>query len=161
MVPLKSHIGFSSCFLLVLLLGCSDNPTRHSVKGRVLIDGKPLAMGTIRFVPKTGRALSSNIMADGSFVMSERSLSSSRMTDGVAPGNYRVSVSASKILDEDLDEVEWLAPSRYADFRTSGLQMEIDQSEANLVVDLTWDDIDSTQEQIVEKNSLATEKTEK
>ena len=77
-------------------------------------------------------------MTDGSFALSEASLNSSRMTDGVLPGKYRVSVSASKVINEDSGEVEWLAPSQYADFRTSGIEVEVTEARNDLVVALTW-----------------------
>jgi hypothetical protein len=129
--------------LLGAALGCGDQPTRYPVSGKVMIDGEPLSMGTIRFVPRSGRPVSSAIMSNGSFVLSESSLSSSRLSDGVTPGVYRVSVSASKIINEDADKVQWLAPSQYADFRTSGIELEIDSPQDDLVVDLTWKGHDS------------------
>ena len=120
------------------LVGCSDQSPRYPVAGRVLVDGRPLARGTIKFVPESGRPVSGKIKPDGSFMLSESSLSSSRLTDGVVPGIYRVSVSAAKVIDEDADQVEWLAPSQYADFRTSGIELEIDRPCKDLIVDLTW-----------------------
>jgi hypothetical protein len=77
-------------------------------------------------------------------MLSERSLSSSRMTDGVTPGVYRVSISAARVTDEDADEVEWLAPSQYADFRTSGIEMRIDRPQDDLVLDLVSEPTDAT-----------------
>ncbi len=77
-------------------------------------------------------------MKDGSFTLSEVSLNSSRMTDGVLPGKYRVCVTASRVIDENSGEVEWLVPSQYADFRSSGIEHEIFESRDDLVVNLTW-----------------------
>lgn len=124
---------------VLAIVGCNDQPTRYPVAGRVLVDGQPLVMGTIKFVPESGRPLSGKINPDGSFMLSDSSLSSSRLTDGALPGVYRVSVSAAKVIDEDADQVEWLAPSQYADFRTSGIELEIDSPHDDLVLELTSD----------------------
>jgi hypothetical protein len=109
------------------------------VTGQVLIDGEPLPTGTIRFVPETGRPAIGEIGFDGTFELTEASLSSGPKKTGVAPGKYRVAVAASEVIDEDADEVQWLAPSKYADFRTSELSVEIDGPQDELIVDLTWD----------------------
>lgn len=124
--------------LAAVHIGCQERPTRYPVAGKVLIDGQPLPTGSIRLVPESGRPVSSAIMSDGSFKLAENSLSSSRLTDGVSPGIYRVSISASKVIDEDAGQVEWLAPSKYADFRTSGLELKIAGPEQDLRLDLTW-----------------------
>lgn len=134
----KDWLRTTGCLLAAILLGCGDQPVRYPVAGKVLIDGEPLQTGSIQLVPESGRPVSSTIMSDGSFNLAENSLSSSRLTEGVSPGIYRVSISASKVIDEDAEQVEWLAPSKYADFRTSGLELKIDGPERDLRLDLTW-----------------------
>lgn len=135
MYQLKAVILLS---LLMSIAGCSDQPSRYPVAGRVLIDGEPLSTGSIRFVPEKGRPATSMIHSDGTFALSQASLSSDPTQRGVMAGKYRVAVSAAKVIDEDADDVEWLAPSKYADFRTSEIAMEIDRPHDDLVVDLTW-----------------------
>jgi hypothetical protein len=130
-------VGMS--LLAGLLLGCGEQSMRYPVAGKVMIDGEPLSMGSIRFVPDKGRPATSAISSDGTFELTETSLSPNPNQQGVAPGKYRVAVSATKIIDEDADEVEWLAPSKYADFRTSEIEMEINGPQKDLIVDLTWE----------------------
>jgi hypothetical protein len=130
-------IGLSA--LVVTLWGCGQQPTRYPVAGQVLIDGEPLPTGTIRFVPDTGRPATGEIGFDGTFALTEASPSSGRRKTGVGPGKYRVAIAAAHVVDEDAGEVEWLAPSKYADFRTSELSVEIDGPQSELVIDLTWD----------------------
>jgi hypothetical protein len=36
------------------------------------------------------------------------------------------------------DAVRWLAPKKYADYRTSGLETQIDAPTDSLHIDLTW-----------------------
>jgi hypothetical protein len=131
-------IAFVGIVLTAAGVGCQEQSTRYPVSGRVLIDGKPLQTGSIKLVPESGRPVSSAIMSDGSFKLAENSLSSSRSNDGVSAGIYQVSISASKVIDEDAGQVEWLAPSKYADFRTSGLEVRIEGPERDLRLDLTW-----------------------
>jgi len=52
------------------------------------------------------------------------------------PGTHRVAISASKILSEN--KVQWFAPKKYADFRTSGLTYEIKEPTDNVKIELTW-----------------------
>jgi hypothetical protein len=124
--------------VLMAMAGCNDQPPRYPVAGRVLIDGEPLSTGSIRFVPEQGRPATSMIHTDGTFALSQASLTSDPTQRGIMAGKYRVAVSAANVIDEDADDVEWLAPSKYADFRTSEIAMEIDRPHDDLVVDLTW-----------------------
>ncbi|WP_146451798.1 hypothetical protein [Bythopirellula polymerisocia] len=78
-------------------------------------------------------------MKDGSFQLSENSVSASQQQLGVFPGTYQVAVSATKILSEGSNEVEWLAPSKYADSTTSGIELNIAGPKENLQIDLTWE----------------------
>lgn len=131
-----------SCALLVLanFSGCEKQPARFPVAGTVLIDGQPLTEGTLRFVPESGRPFTSSIASDGSFTLTEHSLSAESESLGVMPGVYRVAVTATRVVDEDSGEVEWLVPSRYADFRTSGLQVAIGEAKTDLKIELTSDE---------------------
>ncbi len=132
---------FSWLLVLEAMFGYSgvDDSPRYPVSGAVLIDGEPLREGTIRFVPKSGRPSSSAIQSDGSFRLIARYVDDVGGEEGVPPGQYRVSVSASEILDERAEEVRWLAPSRYADFRTADLNVNVDGPEENLIINLTWE----------------------
>ena len=112
--------------------GCSDGrPERVAVSGQVLIDGKPLTVGNIKFVPKGARPSAGKIDENGRFT-----LTCYDGNDGVVPGEHQVQVSASKILSDTL--IHWYAPKQYASFRTSGLKQEITESTDSLVIELTW-----------------------
>jgi hypothetical protein len=141
--------------LAVILLGCGEQPVRYPVEGQVLIDGEPLSSGFIRFVPDTGRPSTGEIHIDGTFTLREASLSSNPPPKGIPPGKYRVAVAAAHVIDEDAGEVEWLVPSKYADFRTSEISVEIEGPEDELVLDLTWKGDDAPR--AVEKHANASE----
>jgi hypothetical protein len=124
--------------IVSLVGGCHNNANdRVAVGGQVLIDGKPLTNGTIRFVPESGRPVSSAILADGSFRLASESVNQLSAV-GVPLGKYRIQVSASNVVDDST--IRWNAPARYADFRTSGLDVTIQKPTDDLVIELTWDD---------------------
>lgn len=122
-----------------VFVGCSEPPQLFSVSGTVLIDGEPLTGGSIRFVPEGGRPVSSTILENGSFQLGSNSVGKITGVDGVPPGKYRIAVSSSIILSEEEESVNWLAPRRYADFRTSGLEADLQAPEENLLIELTWE----------------------
>src|SRR5829696_104955 len=107
---------------LLFAIGCNGDPELHPVSGVVLIDGEPLPMGAIRFVPKSGRPASSPILVDGSFKLTSQRVGNLAPERGLQPGKYRIGVSACEVIDEKADVVRWLAPRRYSNHRTSGLE---------------------------------------
>jgi hypothetical protein len=114
------------------LLGCSDErPDRVPVSGQVLLDGVPLSQGSVRFVPAGGRPSIGKLDEQGRFTMT-----CFDGGDGVIPGKHRVAVTGSKILSET--KIQWFAPPKYADFRTSGLEFAINEPNDNLKIELTW-----------------------
>lgn len=124
----------SILFLAVaaLIVGCDDRPKRVPVAGQVLIDGKPLELGTVRLVPQGARPSVGQIGEDGRFV-----LNCYEGDDGVIPGTHRVAVIANKGKGDTA--LEWFAPKKYADFRKSGLEVTIDEKQEDLKIELTWD----------------------
>lgn len=115
------------------LIGCGESkPDRVAVSGQVLIDGKPLTQGLIQFVPEGARPSGGKLDSSGRF-----SATCYDGGDGVVPGTHRVMVSAKEILSES--KVRWHAPPKYADFRTSGLEFEINEPTDDLKIELTWD----------------------
>ena len=116
--------------------GCDERaPERVPIAGTVLIDGEPLTTGTIRFVPASGRPASSAILADGSFVLAAESVD--RVTQpGVPPGEYRVQIASSVIVDDET--IRWNVPQKYADFRTSGLVVNVAEPAEDLLIELSW-----------------------
>jgi len=65
--------------------GCGGGPEIASVKGRVTMDGKPLANATVVFVPENGRPAGATTDADGYYV-----LNFSRGRRGAIPGKNMV-----------------------------------------------------------------------
>ena len=136
----------ASLFMMLALGGCGQAVQRVAVSGKVLLDGEPLTVGTIRFVPASGRPASSRILADGSFRVARKSLSAGGdEVVGLFPGNYHIAISATESLGEAEDaEVRWLVPRRYGDFRTSGLEADIQASTESMIVELTWEGSEET-----------------
>jgi len=122
-----------SCVCLMLaLLGCSDGrPTRVPVSGRVMIDGKPVIKGSVRFVPEGARPSAGTLDSQGRF-----KLTCYDGEDGAVLGKHRVQVSASEIIGAE--KVVWHAPSKYADFRSSGLSVEVTEPTDSVLIKLTW-----------------------
>jgi hypothetical protein len=119
--------------LVAALTGCSDGrPKRVPVSGQVLIDGKPLTQGSVRFVPEGGRPSTARLDDQGRFAL--RCFDG---VDGAIPGKHRVSVTGNKVLSES--KIQWFAPKKYADFRTSGLEFDITEPTDDLTINLTWD----------------------
>jgi hypothetical protein len=117
----------------LLASGCSDGrPARVTVSGQVLIDGQPLTVGNIKFVPEGARPSSGKLDEAGRFT-----LTCYDGGDGVIPGRHRAQISAMEVVSAS--KVKWLAPPKYADFRTSELEYEITEPTADLKIELTWD----------------------
>ncbi len=115
------------------VVGCSDGrPDRLEVSGQVLIDGKPLTYGFVRFVPKDARPSSSRLDENGRFT-----LTCYGNEDGVVPGVHQVEINGGESLSGT--KKYWHAPPKYAFFRTSPLTQEITESTDSLVINLTWD----------------------
>ncbi len=141
----------------ICFVGCDKPPQRVPVSGTVLIDGKPLTVGSIRFLPEDGRPVTSEIMSDGSYDLSESSIATPSRDSGVLPGRYRVAVSALEVLSEEAGKVRWHAPSKYADFLTSGIVVEIDGPQNELLIELTWEGNEEDQENGVSEEEADTE----
>src|SRR3954465_9498922 len=85
------NIGFS-CLVFASLQGCGDGrPTRVPVSGQVLIDGKPLTRGDVRFVSTVGRASQGALGSEGRF-----RLTCFEENDGALLGTHKVSITAAE-----------------------------------------------------------------
>jgi hypothetical protein len=117
---------------MLLFAGCSDGkPTRVPVSGTVLIDGKPLTMGSVQFVPAGARPSGSAIDKEGRFV-----LTCYEHGDGAVIGSHRVRITAAHNLSET--SLRWEAPKMYADIATSGLKVDVDAPTDSVVINLSW-----------------------
>lgn len=114
------------------LSGCSDGQADHFViSGQVLIDGEPVSGGDIKFVPRGGRPSGGTIENDGRFT-----LTCYDGEPGVIPGAHRVEIVCSEIISATT--MRWNAPRKYANFLTSGLEFEVNESNDSLEINLTW-----------------------
>lgn len=119
-------------FLLAGVVGCSDGrPDRVAVSGHVTIDGQPLTKGTVRFVPQGARPSSGKLDSQGKF-----QLTCYDGTDGAVLGKHRIQVTASEITGGE--KVTWHAPQKYADFRSSGLTVEVTEPTDSILLELSW-----------------------
>jgi hypothetical protein len=117
---------------LLLCVGCGDDrPRRVPVSGKVLIDGKPLTHGFVRFIPSGARPSGGKLDARGCFT-----LSCFDGDDGAVPGRHRVEIAANETLSST--KVRWHAPKKYNDLGTSGITQEIDGPTDSVVINLSW-----------------------
>ena len=116
-----------------LAAGCSDGlPTRVPVGGTVFVDGAPLTHGSIMFVGEAGRPAGGSIDSEGHF-----SLTCYKPGDGAMPGHYRVKITAVESIDDRSNR--WLAPKKYSDEKTSGIEVDVTEPVDDLKIELTWD----------------------
>src|SRR4051812_47768457 len=102
------------CLVFAALAGCGNGrPTRVPVAGQVLIDGRPLTHGEIRFVSSVGRVSHGKLDKEGGF-----RLSCYEENDGALLGAHKVSITAAEGLGPT--QTRWFAPKKYSDSRTSG-----------------------------------------
>jgi len=114
-------------------VGCGDGrPTRVPVSGKVVIDGKPLAFGAVRFTPaEGGRPATGELDAGGAF-----KLTTFEPEDGAAPGSHVVTIHAAEQLSGD--RVRWHVPKKYQDAATYGLTQAIDGPTDSVLIELSW-----------------------
>ena len=114
------------------LVGCDDKPDRARIQGKVLIDGKPLTYGSVRFVPGDARPASAKLDDEGNFT-----LSTFGKNDGIVYGVHKVSVNAGEWIGDN--ERKWHAPPKYFRYQSSGLTQEITADTETVEINLTWD----------------------
>lgn len=122
----------AGALLGALFLGCGDGrPQRVPAGGQVLIDGKPLTFGFVRFDPENGRPATGQIGSDGRFV-----LTTFDDQDGAVMGTHKVSVMAAETINSN--NKRWHAPKKYISPNTSGLTTTVDGPTDSLTIELTW-----------------------
>ena len=118
----------------IVLSGCGDGrPARVLVSGRVMIDGRPVTSGAVRFIPTGGRPSTGEIDPEGRF-----SLSTFDPGDGCTLGTHTVIV-------QSMDEIDgktrrWNTPKKYASEKTSKLVESITEATDSMQLQLTWGD---------------------
>ncbi len=142
MLNRKLAMGLSICCCIALLVGCGGSAGREtvSVTGTVTLDGAPVAEAGVMFTgPDGGSPVTATTDASGKYTLN------------AVPGKNQVAVSKSvttgetAVAEEDGSmpedsamsdaKTEWLVPLEYANYRTSGL--EVDVSKGMGAADLT------------------------
>jgi hypothetical protein len=133
--PRSRYLWPFLCFLALfpLSLGCGDErPERVKVSGVVMIDGKPLTSGSVRFIPTGSRPETGVIDENGRFT-----LSTFQPGDGCILGTHTVTIHAADTVDEFT--LRWNTPKKYAVATTSGIQKTIDQPTDSMQIEISWD----------------------
>lgn len=119
-----------AAILAAVAIGCKRESNLLPVRGVVFIGDKPLenGHGYVTFHPDDKRGNASleegvgRIQPDGSYVLETRD------NLGIAPGWYKVAVSAAEVLDPANPYVtKWLMPNpeKYQDWNRSGFEVEV------------------------------------
>ena len=135
----------------ILLPGCNnsleDHPPLYPVKGKVILDGKPMTSGTIIFEYSGGGADAPKGVGGGPFRVTSKikdgtfNLIGYAGAEGMPAGNYKVGISATHGRSEaNLFGREVVLPkkgksavlvSQYADPKSSGLTSEVFKDKPN------------------------------
>lgn len=130
---MRSVLAFAIVLAISLpLAGCGDGRSALvPVSGQVLIDGKPLDYGFVRFSAAGNRPSIGRIGPDGQFT-----LTCYDPGDGAIVGQHRVAVLSQEPTGGE--HIKWHAPKKYANYSTSGLTEDITGPTDSLVIQLTW-----------------------
>jgi hypothetical protein len=124
---------FFAAFACLAIVGCGESrPKRVPVAGTVLIDGAPLTMGSVMFVHPDSRPSAGMIDSNGCF-----HLSCYEPGDGAVIGKHQVKVTACQAINDRSSR--WLAPKKYADTSSSGIEIEITEPKDDVTINLSWD----------------------
>lgn len=114
-----------------LFVGCSSEPSRVSIRGKVTLDGKSLEKGLVEFLPADGKTPTAKggVIVDGEY------------TADVVPGDVLVKIHSSKVVgkkkrydtpDSPIDEVtEEAIPKKYNEETTLKEKITADRKEIN------------------------------
>jgi hypothetical protein len=136
----RSAVSKSYVFLGVLLVFCAGCGSKHApmapVEGRVLLDGRPLASGSVGTIPVAGRGAHGDVQSDGSFA-----LHTFGKNDGALIGKHKVGVVLYDMKGPKSPESPYgklLIPQRYTNPESSGLTIDV-QPDGNhdVVLELT------------------------
>lgn len=125
------YVFLSFSFLLPWIAGCDSSPKVVPISGQVLIDGKPLDFGYIRFLPQQSRLSGSALDSDGRF-----SLTFGKGKKGAVLGPHQVEILACKPLSDT--KLQWYAPKKYSSASTSGLAYNVTGPADDVKFELTW-----------------------
>ncbi len=103
-----------SASIAVFASGCGSSTQAQAafstvpVKGKVLLKGKPLTSGTVKFEPDAGRTAYGEIGPDGTFTLGTFSTN-----DGAVGGTHRVAVTGKGV------------PIQYRNVSSSEIEVEV------------------------------------
>ena len=126
--------------VLPVLAGCGPaRPRMAKVSGRVLLDGKPLEFGSVMFQPQAGQPARGDIRPDGTFT-----LSTYKPGDGAAVGRHMVRITCYEGQSDPVGQASDLErplgpsriPARYNLFDTSGIEIEVHDTNPEVVLEL-------------------------
>ncbi len=120
--------------------GCSQGPQLFHLEGRVRFDGgEPVTFGRVECVSATSRTLASGeIRRDGSFELGTR-----KPGDGAVKGLHRVIVLQTVYQGNPKVKHKRhvrMVPPKYGRYETSGLSIEVSETQPNVSVVLTIGD---------------------
>ena len=96
---MSSFVRCSGVVLLLLACGCGPGgPEIAGVKGKLTMDGEPLANATILFIPQGGRPAAATTDEEGNYV-----LNFSAGRKGAIPGKNKVRITTLSDPYEDED----------------------------------------------------------
>lgn len=120
--------------VLILFAGCYDDRGLKPTEGVVTFEGSPVTTGVVTFYPTRGRPASAKLDTSGRY-----QLASFDAGDGVAPGEYRVTIKAVEIESVADDgyasggRLRWLVPQKYSEIKTTPLQVTISDESAGRI----------------------------
>jgi hypothetical protein len=134
-------LGLLLMWSVVSMLGCgSSGPTLIPVKGRVTLDGKPVADAAVGLIPIEGGPMASGVTnADGVFDLSTGNKS------GAVPGKQAVTVTKVEEIGYNKDgsvgprglRSVWHVPQKYSRRETSGLTAVVSTDGKDLSLELS------------------------
>lgn len=130
------------CFALLLAsiaIGAAGCGNLVQVQGEVALDGQPLSAAQVMFMPKSGRPAVGKTDEQGRF-----RLTTNRPSDGIAPGDYTVTVTANKVEYKPkpgsengfVEKLTWIAPEKYSLPTESGLTQTITETTKVVKIEL-------------------------
>jgi len=128
------HVRVPLLLAALAALGCGQTST---VKGRVLLDGMPVAGATVLFMPDSdgqGRPASGTTDGEGYF-----DLTTFRRGDGALPGLYRIVVSKTEVAAAAPDE-DHASKKRAQDY----LERHTGSKRARTLIPAIYSDADKT-----------------
>lgn len=120
------------CSLALTLSGCGGGEASVTLvesKGKVLLDGEPLANAQVSFIPASGPSATGTTTSDGTFKLT----TGGRL--GAVPGDCRVAVFAvAKGSSDASAELESMTPEDMAEMAgTQGFQKMMDESSTEVI----------------------------